>query len=303
MKELKMKVIKSSTRLYVIVARNAPIGVIFRRGPSKQVLLIKWNMEDDTFEIGQWLKARIYERRCDLSPDGEFLLYFAANWRKPYQSWSAVSRPPYFSALALWPKGDGWGGGGQFPRRSSILLNHRENEMALAENFSIPKWMTVAQFGAHSGMGEDDPVWSYRLMRDGWKEVNHPYKIEKEKGAKIWVELDPPLIWQKPHPIKPRDYMLQMSILGVKENDGPWYLIEHTVTGSKGYIGTIGRSEWADWSPTGDLLFSQSGCLYRLSYKDGEFGPIEASNQIADFSDLKFQRCEAPDETCRWPSK
>jgi len=98
---------KSSTRLYVIVARDAPLGVIFRRGPSKQVLLMKLNMEDDTFEIGQWLKARIYERRCDLSPDGEFLLYFAANWRKPYESWSAISRPPYLSALAMWPKGDG----------------------------------------------------------------------------------------------------------------------------------------------------------------------------------------------------
>jgi hypothetical protein len=29
--------------------------------------------------------------------------------RKPFQSWSAISRTPYLTALALWPKGDGWG--------------------------------------------------------------------------------------------------------------------------------------------------------------------------------------------------
>lgn len=81
-----MQIRKPSARLFVIAARNAPIALIFRRGPSKQVLLIGWNLEDDTFEIGQWLKGRIYERRCDLSPEGEMLLYFAANWRKPHLS-------------------------------------------------------------------------------------------------------------------------------------------------------------------------------------------------------------------------
>jgi hypothetical protein len=298
-----MKATQSSTRLYVIVARNAPCAVIFRRGPSKQVLLIKWNMEDDTFEIGQWLKARIYERRCDLSPEGEFLLYFAANWKMPYQSWSAISRPPYLSALALWPKGDGWGGGGQFLRRNSILLNHREKEMTLAENFSIPRWMSVGQFGDHPGGGEDYPVWFAHLQRDGWQLVKTPDKTKDDWGAKVKWEYDPPFVWQKPHPLKPGDYTLQMSIIGVKETDGPWYLIEHTVTGSKGYFGAVGRSEWADWSPTGDLLFSQAGCLYRLSYKNGEFGPIEASQQIADFSVLEFQRCEAPESAQLWPQR
>jgi hypothetical protein len=94
-----------------------------------------------------------------------------------------------------------------------------------------------------------------------------------------------------------------MSILGINETDGPWYLIEHIVTGEKGYIGVIGRSEWADWSQKGDLLFSQSGCLYRLSYKNGEFGPIEMSQQVADFSGLEFQRCEAPESAQVWPPR
>src|SRR6516162_6940589 len=100
--------------LFVILARNAPCGVIFRRGPSKQVLVIKWSLRNDTFEGGQWLKGRIYERRCDLSPSGEKLIYFAGNYRSKNGplTWTAVSRTPYLTALAMWPKGDAWGGGG-----------------------------------------------------------------------------------------------------------------------------------------------------------------------------------------------
>src|ERR1041384_8508875 len=75
---------KTATRLFAILARKSPYAVIFRRGPSRSVLLIRWNTETDTFEHGQWLRGRIYERRCDLSPDGGLLLYFAANWHPPF---------------------------------------------------------------------------------------------------------------------------------------------------------------------------------------------------------------------------
>src|SRR5262245_12563305 len=67
---------QAAARLWVLLAAREPIGVIFRRGPSKQVMLIKWNTQADTFELGQWLKGRVYERRSDVSPDGELLIYF-----------------------------------------------------------------------------------------------------------------------------------------------------------------------------------------------------------------------------------
>ncbi len=47
------------TSLFVIPALKAPVAVIFRRGPSRQVRLIKWNLKDDSFERGQWFKGRI----------------------------------------------------------------------------------------------------------------------------------------------------------------------------------------------------------------------------------------------------
>jgi hypothetical protein len=275
--------------------------VIFRRGPSKQVLLIKWDLAQDTFEYGQWLKGRIYERRCDLSPEGDLLLYFAADWRKPYQSWIAISRPPFLSALALWPKGDGWGGGGHFIKRNRILLNHRDGEIALAEVLSVPKWLNVGQFGDRPGWGEDDPVWSARLKRDGWKLTGWPEKTKDEYGAKVGLEYDPPITWRKVHPAHPNKYVLQMSILGMNERNGAWYLIDHAVIDNDGDTQSIGRSEWADWSPNGDLLFSQSGCLYRLRCGNGVLGQIESSEEIADFSSLEFEGKESCAEAREWP--
>ena len=113
-------------RIYAILARDGRSAVVFRRGPSRQVLVLRWWLDDDRIEPGQWLKGRIYERRCDLSPDGDLLIYFAAKWETPMSTWTAVSRTPYLTALAVWPKGDAWGGGGLFEGATSIGLNYRE---------------------------------------------------------------------------------------------------------------------------------------------------------------------------------
>ena len=105
-------------RLFFILARNANTAVIFRRGPSKWVQLIRWDTERDTFEPGQWFHGRIYERRSDLLPDGTKLIYFASKFnaltledRDYTYAWTAISKLPYLTALALWPKGDCWHGG------------------------------------------------------------------------------------------------------------------------------------------------------------------------------------------------
>src|SRR5689334_17277023 len=93
-------------RLFVYLARDAPIGVVLRRGPSDWVRLSRWRTDTDGFEHGQWMRARVYERRCDLSPDGSLFVAFVRG--QPDEpapnrdTWIAVSRPPWFAALALW---------------------------------------------------------------------------------------------------------------------------------------------------------------------------------------------------------
>jgi hypothetical protein len=93
--------------MFVILAREADSAVILRRGPTDWWRLTLWNTKRDTFEHGQWFRGRIYPEKCDLSPDGNLLVYFAHKFssraidRGYSDSWTAVSRPPFFTALAL----------------------------------------------------------------------------------------------------------------------------------------------------------------------------------------------------------
>jgi hypothetical protein len=222
--------VKSAARLYVLLARGSTQGVVFRRGPTSQVLLIKWNLDEDTFEYGQWLKARVYERRCDLSPDGNLLLYFASDQRRAMSSWTAVSCPPYFTALALWPKNNTYGGGGVFESKTKVLLDRQEWEQGkVADGFSIPNWLNVGLLGRRGGWEDFDlsSPWSLRLRRDGWELIQHPVKTKDEFGKRMRLELDPPLVWQKTHPIQSDNLAIQMSILGIGGQNRPSVVTEH----------------------------------------------------------------------------
>lgn len=101
------------------------MAIVLRRGPSAWSHVIRWHTDTDRLEHGAWLKGRIYEQRCDVSPDGELLLSFVlkANWGTSYKgSWTAVSRAPWLHALGLWPQGDTWGGGGWFVGNRKLIL-------------------------------------------------------------------------------------------------------------------------------------------------------------------------------------
>lgn len=293
---------KSSVRLYAILARKALIAVVFRRGPSKQGLLVLWQSDTDNFHQGQWLKGRIYERRCDLSPSGKMLIYFAASYKQPYYSWTAISKPPFLTAMALWPKGDGWGGGGLFESESEILLNHRSNEMTLADGFKLPKGIKVKPLGEHSGWGEDSPIVDQRLIRDGWNLVQHGDSIEHQLGAPIWVEFNPPEIWSKENPLKNKNYELREVTNGLHERNGSWYVTEYIVVdrNSKTTI-SLKKTDWADWCGNGELLFARDGKIFRLGFdQGGKLIPVENAKLLIDLSGREFEPREAPAEATSW---
>ncbi len=286
-------------RLHALIARKAQRAVVFRRGPSKQVLLVNWDLRQDRFTFGQWFKGRLYERRCDVSADGRHLVYFAAKWQGPYESWTAISRPPYLTALALWPKGDAWGGGGLFTGRSSLQLNHPPHQFELASGYRLPKKLRVEPFGEHSGSGEDAPVYWHRLLRDGWTLRHDCTEHRNEVGSQVWIVYDPAQSWEKPQP-GGAGWMLRMDVVGVHEVQGPWYLTEYSVHRGEDRI-DLGRTDWAEWCPRGDLLFGRDGKLFRARLSaqatgDGAFEPI----QLIDLSELKLARKEPPPAALTW---
>lgn len=104
-------------RLHLFFATDNDRAVILRQGPSKTFRMILWHRDSDTFEDGQWIRNKIYVERCSLSPDGRHFIYFALDGRWGSDgrgAFTALSRPPWWTALALFPVGDTWGGGGVF---------------------------------------------------------------------------------------------------------------------------------------------------------------------------------------------
>ena len=273
--------------LFAIAARRAPVAVIFRRGPSKQVLLVKWHLDSDKLEYGQWLKGRIYERRCDLSPSGNLLIYFAASFKPPLYSWTAISKPPFLTALALWPKGDTWGGGGIFESETSVQLNHRPEHHAMAPGFRLKKDMRVAPYGSRPGGGEDFPLYHSLLLRNGWTTI--------DKG-----EAGKPITYEK---ASSGGHRLQMQIRGAGKKMDTWYRIDHVVLDEAGHrLFTLPRTSWADWDDR-DLLFAKECKLFRLRRKN--FSSYlnhgdKALKLVADLSTLKFEEKVAPHKATMW---
>jgi hypothetical protein len=289
-------------RIYSILAREAKRAVVFRRGPSKLVQLLLWHTDTDKFEDGQWFKGRIYERRCDLSPNGKLLVYFAANYKLPYFSWTAVSKPPFLTALALWPKGDCWGGGGLFHTDRKIRLNHGPHQMKLLDGCKVPARIHVEQLGLHAGGGEDSPIMDLRLRRDGWTRSQDGEAIQHKLGDAVWLEFNPVLVWTKAHAPSGGRYELQMHILGIHELNGPWFIIEHIVKdNSTGSTIALERSDWADWCHSGDLLFAKEGRLFRLGFSsEGTLNELTTAKLVIDLNDRAFTALAAPLEAKQW---
>ena len=94
--------IKVAPRIYCIPATAAPVVAVFRRGPTQWSHLGCWDLAQGHYQPGGWLWGRIFPRRSDLSPDGQWLCYFAhkptATW-KHGEAYIAVSKLPWLTAL------------------------------------------------------------------------------------------------------------------------------------------------------------------------------------------------------------
>lgn len=91
-------------------------------------------------------------------------LYFAASYRtknvKYKCTWTAISRPPWLTALALWPIGDTWGGSGTFIREGQINITEGTEKVTLAPEFSLKKRVKVTHDLQYN--------WDWKMRRDGW---------------------------------------------------------------------------------------------------------------------------------------
>ena len=160
-------------RCTVLAARDAPVAVVLRRGPTDWVRLSSWDTTTDEVHHGGWLHARVSGRRCDLSPDGRlFAAFVADHGRDPstpaHDTWVAISRPPWWHALALWWNGTTWDAGGFFPDAASCAIGSGPPDQG-----DVPDWFAT---DVPVPVARPGPAWTEttvphnRRVRDGWTE-------------------------------------------------------------------------------------------------------------------------------------
>ena len=139
-------------RVHVAFASEASKAVILCRGPSKWVHVLLWDTDSDSITPGAWFAGRIYEQGCSVSPDGTLFAYFATKYggnktRGVDYAWTAVSKPPWLTALALWPHDDTWGGNASFVDNKTLIIDcpHWDTlrcDDILPNGFTVlPRWI------------------------------------------------------------------------------------------------------------------------------------------------------------------
>ncbi|MEO7716062.1 MAG: hypothetical protein ABIY70_07660 [Capsulimonas sp.] len=260
-------------RLHGFLAAEAPVAVLLRRGPAKNVQMIKWNTGSDTFELGQWLKGRVYEDRCDLSPDGALFFYTAGKYDGKHQDdrkigsyYGVLSRPPYFTALTVW---SAWSNGPAYFLSSKLLMIGR-SQVSDVQKRQIPKrgrfpaGLHVETF-AHENSAS---IHQRHLELTGWKSV-----LENE-------------VYEKPLPTS------DATLVKTKRMQGYSYTLR---TPSDLLILT--GVDWADVDQRGRLVFTRDGKVFACnSMENGLDGAIE----LADFNSSTFEPLAAPEWAKAW---
>jgi hypothetical protein len=260
------------------LAREAKVGVVLRRGPSKSVCSVLWNRRTDEFKAAQWLRGRIYERRSDISADGRFLIYFAMNgrWGSATQgSWTAVSKVPWLKAIVLLSKGDCWHGGGLFTSEREYWLNDGYGHRVM-KDIAMPRrdynYRPKGNYG-----GECLGVYFVRLQRDGWvlkpsvsdmdltifeKPLSHGWILRKYAHAQTGAPPGKGCYWD--------EHELEHSASGNRMDGAKW--------------------EWADCDGK-MLVWAEGGCLFRATVKASGLGDQKL---LKDFNEMKFEALPAP---------
>ncbi|UBV42220.1 hypothetical protein LAJ19_11385 [Deinococcus taeanensis] len=238
-----------------MMASTASTAVIFRRGPSRWTRLYLWNTRTDAITPGSWFAGRLYEWTSDLSPDGRHLVYLARNESKrrldaaaeafgdqTMWSWTALCKPPWVKALALWSAGPD--GGGIFTDNHTLVLNHPASLLAQQTRIK-PAGFTVRGLEGT----EQIHVLCTSLERTGWQIIQRPERWygSGEVGALI----------------------LRKKKLELRFTRSPEYRWEATYI----WLGTDARprveqASWADFDQHGRLLIARQGRLFVVQGAD-----------------------------------
>jgi hypothetical protein len=243
-------------RIHLLPAKGSPYVAVIRRKPSKIFHIIRWNTQKDILEYGSWFKGKLYPKRCDISFDGQWMVYLAMGAKG--NTWNGVCQLPWLKTYLEGENLGTWFGGGYWKTEKELLLNGRWAE----PNKSIPFKLgdLNSQFG-----GEDLSVLYPRLERDGWRRSGENYgENRKVKNSKKYiVECLGDDGWYcqptKKHPT------LRMYYQGYFGNQSG-YTFKFTIDEYPELLDS--HVDWVTWDFLGNLVFAKFGMLYKYELND-----------------------------------
>jgi hypothetical protein len=302
---------KPAARVEAIVARNAATAVVFRRGPSRQVRMLKWNLRTDRIEPGQWIEAGVHVTRSDVSPNGELVACFVASHRRRPGTWTAISRPPFFTALAVWPKGDSWGGGGLFVSDHHFLLEHDErihygvDQFRLMDDFTLPRRFRVQSYVGNAPVPNCE-IEQCRMVLSGWRFKQRAVWGRATSDDELGLPFERPEIMARAlDRAKLPRFELRRLVDGYAPGraQGASRIMRAEIHDlANATDRDLGGLEWIDVDHSGDVLWSARGKLFRLAGPTRRGMDIAAEPKlVADLNDMAFEAIEPPRRAVKWP--
>lgn len=264
-------------RLHVLLARDAPFGVVIRRGPTRMACTIGWNRATDEFQLGQWLRGRLYEECCDLTPDGGHFMYYVNRYRgyMDYEAYTAISRPPFLTAV-VWAAGIGrCTNGGIFTCNNRYWIECSDLEERRAPGCLLrrDRGPAPARFASQSA----------RLVSDGWLAA----EPLRNAGGALFASVHRRHLghgWQlvRTGPAGPQ---LWLDGLRVKAS----YAIAHPERRTE-----LPMPSWAWADRDGErLVWASAGCLWTGQLDEAG---LRDERCLHDFNDMQFEPRVAPYE-------
>jgi hypothetical protein len=205
--------------------------------------------------------------------------------------WTAVSKPPYFTALALWPKGNSYNGGGVFDDDRTIRLNHNPERMEAHPDHQPMGLSIIMDF---EGRGEDISVYYKLLIRHGWELVEDGGSGYQESEF-VW-KTKTPMIWRKRN--QRPDLSLLMKFIGTRHYQyGDDLILEYLVVDDNNNdTHPIEKATWADWDQQGRLVYITKGLLICQQFQP----ELKLPRVIADLNPQIPMSLTTPDWAATW---